>query len=40
LRPRNGIQEIIRMMFEVRNGIVHSRNSAICAVAERMWKAR
>ena len=26
LRPRNGIQEIMRMMFEVQNGTVQSRN--------------
>ena len=26
LRPRNGIHEIMRMMFEVQNGTVHSRN--------------
>ena len=40
LRPRKGIQEIMRMMFEVQNGIVQSRNSAICMVCDRTWKAR
>ena len=40
LRPRNGIQEIMRMMFEVQNGIVQSRNSATCQVRLRTWKAR
>ena len=30
LRPRKGIQEIMRMMLEVQNGTVQSRNSAIC----------
>jgi hypothetical protein len=40
LRPRNGIHEIMRMMFEVQNGIVQTRNSAICIVSERTWKAR
>ena len=40
LRPRNGIHEIMRMMFEVQNGIVQSRKSAICQVRLRTWKAR
>ena len=40
LRPRNGIQEIIRMMFEVQNGTVQSRNSAICHRMLRTWKTR
>src|ERR1700751_4612869 len=40
LRPSSGIQEIVRMMLEVQNGIVHTRNSAICMVAERTWKLR
>src|SRR3954454_8016533 len=31
LRQRNGTQEIMRRMFDVQNGTVHSRNSAICA---------
>ena len=30
LRPRNGIHEIMRMMFEVRNGMVQTRNRPIC----------
>ena len=30
LRPRKGIQEIMRMTFEVQNGTVQSRKSAIC----------
>ena len=40
LRPRNGIHEIMRMMFEVQNGTVHSRNSAICHRMLRTWKTR
>ena len=28
------------MMFDVQNGIVHRRQSAICQVCERTWKAR
>ena len=28
------------MMFDVQNGIVQSRNSAICHVNDRTWKAR
>ena len=31
-RPRNGIHEIMRMMLEVRNGTVQTRNSTICMV--------
>ena len=30
LRPRNGIQAIIRMMLEVRNGTVQTRNKTVC----------
>src|SRR5579859_1260266 len=30
LRPRKGTQEIMRMMLEVRNGTVHTRNHVIC----------
>ena len=40
LRPRNGIHEIIRMMLEVQNGIVHSRNNTICQVWVLTWNAR
>ena len=28
--PRNGSHEIMRMMLEVQNGTVHSRNNPIC----------
>ena len=28
--PSTGSQEIMRMMLEVQNGTVHSRNSPIC----------
>ena len=28
--PRTGSQEIMRMMLEVQNGTVHSRNNPIC----------
>jgi hypothetical protein len=35
LRPRNGIHEIMRMMFEVQNGMVQTRNSTVCQVGER-----
>ena len=30
----------MRMMFEVQNGTVHSRNSAICHRMLRTWKTR
>ena len=40
LRPRSGIHEIVRMTFEVQNGTVQTRNSAIRHVVERTWKAR
>ena len=40
LRPRNGIHEIMRMTLEVQNGMVQTRNSTICQVGERTWKAR
>lgn len=40
LRPSTGIQEIMRMMFDVRKGTVQTRNSTICMAAVRMWKAR
>ena len=40
LRPSTGIHEIMRMMLEVRNGTVQTRNSTICMAAVRMWKAR
>ena len=40
LRPSSGIHEIMRITFEVQNGIVQTRNSAICMVAERTWNAR
>ena len=39
-RPSTGIQEIIRMMLEVRNGTVQIRNSTVCVVAFFTWKAR
>ncbi len=29
--PSSGIHEIMRMMFEVQNGTVHSRNSPIAS---------
>ena len=38
--PSSGIQEIIRMMFEVQNGIVHSRNRPIASSWLRTWKTR
>ena len=34
LRPSSGIHEIMRMTFEVQNGIVQSRNSPICQVVD------
>ena len=40
LRPRNGIQAMVRMMPEVQNGIAHSRNSTVRMVALRTWKIR
>jgi len=39
-RPSNGTHEIMRMTFDVQNGMVQTRNSTICIVAERTWKAR
>ncbi len=30
----------MRITFEVQNGIVQTRNSTICVVALRTWKAR
>ena len=39
-RPRNGTQEIMRMMFEVRKGIVQIKNKTNCQMNERTWKAR
>jgi len=30
----------MRITFDVQNGIVHSRNSTVCHVSERTWKAR
>ena len=35
LRPSSGIQEIIRITFEVQNGIVQTRNRTICMVTVR-----
>jgi len=35
LRPRKGIHEIMRMTLEVQNGMVQTRNSTVCQVAER-----
>ena len=40
LRPSTGIHEIMRMMLEVRNGTVQTRNRTICMAVVRMWKAR
>src|SRR6266550_7416775 len=40
LRPSSGTHEIMRITFDVQNGIVHSRNSTVCHVSERTWKAR
>ncbi len=40
LRPSSGIQEIIRITFEVQNGMVHTSASTICQSGERTWKAR
>ena len=40
LRPRNGIHEIIRMMFDVQNGTVQSRNNPIFKVKLLTWKTR
>ena len=36
LRPRNGIQLIMRMMFDVQNGTVHSKKNTVCHVCDRM----
>ena len=30
----------MRMTFDVQNGMVQTRNSTICIVVERTWKAR
>ncbi len=40
LRPSSGIHEIMRITFEVQNGIVQSRNSPIRTAPDRTWKAR
>ena len=39
-RQSKGIQEIIRMMFDVQNGTVHKSASVICHVRVRTWNAR
>ena len=38
--PSSGIHEIIRMMFEVQNGTVQSRNSPSASSWLRTWKTR
>ena len=38
--PSSGIQEIMRMMFEVQNGTVHSRKRPIASSWLRTWKTR
>ena len=38
--PRSGIHEIIRMMLEVQNGTVQSRNSPSARSWFRTWKTR
>ena len=40
LRPRNGIQAMVRMMPDVQNGTAHSRNSTMRVVPVRMWNTR
>ena len=35
LRPRNGIQAIVRMIPEVQNGIAHSRKNTVRTAALR-----
>ena len=40
LRPSSGIHEIMRITFEVQNGMVQRRNSTTCHPSERTWKAR
>ncbi len=40
LRPRKGIQAMVRMMPEVQNGIAQSRNSTVRVIALRMWCTR
>ncbi len=35
LRPRNGIQAIVRMIPEVQNGTAHNRNSTVRTAALR-----
>src|SRR5206468_7673526 len=38
--PRSGSHEIMRITFDVQNGIVQMTKSTVCAAVERMWKAR
>jgi hypothetical protein len=38
--PSSGIHEIMRMMFEVQNGTVQSRNNPIASSGSRTWKTR
>ena len=40
LRPSSGTHEIMRMTFDVQNGIVHTTNSIVWVASERTWKAR
>ena len=40
LRPSSGIQAIMRITFDVQNGIVHSSVSPICQVFDFTWNAR
>ena len=37
-RPKKGIQDIILMIFDVQNGIVHTRNKTICHRNVLTWK--
>ena len=40
LRPKSGTQEIMRITFDVQNGMVHRTNNNVCMPDERTWKAR
>ena len=40
LRPSSGTHEIMRITFDVQNGMVHRTNNNVCMPDERTWKAR
>ena len=40
LRPRKGIQAMVRMMPDVQNGMAQARNSTVRMVPLRMWNTR